>query len=221
MTTKQPTKTAGSDATPRPPMDAVTPAHPRLQRSPLFFVTGALVFAAGGLGGWQVWASNSPDSVVVAAAADVERGHVIAAEDLTTVGIDADPSLRTIPAGDLQGLVGRRAAADLTAGTLVSPDQLTDEVLPGVGMSVVSVPVASGLVPSVPIRAGDTVRIVQIPAPGGEITGSAVTVTAEVVNLTYGDTATVVDVLVPADKASSVAELAGAGRVSIVLDSAR
>lgn len=218
MTTEQRTKTPGSDATPRPPIDAMTPARPRLRRSVLLFVLGALLLTAGLVVGWVMWTSKA-DSEVVAAARDVERGHIITAEDLETVRVGLDPSLRTVPGAELQDLVGQRAAADLTAGTLVSPDQLTDEVVPGVGMSVVSVPIPSGLVPTVPIRSGDTVRLVQIPAAGGEIAGSGITVTAELVNVSYGDPTTVVDVLIPADKASALAELAGTGRVALVLDS--
>lgn len=218
MTTEQHTKTAGSGVTPRPPIDAMTPARPRLRRSLLIFVLGALLATAGLAGGWVMWLSKS-DTEVVAAALDVERGRVITAEDLVTVRVSLDPSLRTVPGAELQDLIGQRAAADLTAGTLVSPDQVTDDVLPAVGMSVVSVPIPSGLVPTVPIRAGDTLRLVQIPAAGGDITGEGMTVTAELVAISYGDPTTVVDVLVPADKASSVAELAGTGRVALVLDS--
>ncbi len=87
-------------------------------------------------------------------------------------------------------------------------------------MSVVSVPIDSGLVPSVPIRAGDTVRLVQTPATGGELATTPLTVTAEVVSVTVDDPTTVVNVLVPFDKASNLAELAATGRVAVVLDSA-
>jgi hypothetical protein len=86
-------------------------------------------------------------------------------------------------------------------------------------MSVVAVPVDAGLVPRVPILAGDTVRLVQTPAAGGELAASPLTVTAEVVNVTADDRVTVVDVLVPADKAGELAALAATGRVALVLDS--
>lgn len=218
MTTEQQSKTAGSDATPRPPIPAMTPARPRLRRSLLFFVCGALVLAAGLAGGWVLWTSKT-ESEVVTARLDVERGQVITAEDLAIIRVGLDSSLRTVPGAELQDLVGKRAAADLTAGTLVSPDQVTDDLLPGVGMSVVSVPISSGLVPTVAMRAGDVVRLVQVPAAGTEVTGSGITMTAELVNVTYGDPTTVVDVLVPAAKASELAELAGTGRVALVLDS--
>jgi hypothetical protein len=190
----------------------------KLKRSPLVVVLGVLALAVGLAGGWVMWA-RTPASEVVAAKVDVERGQVITAADLETVRVVLDPSLRTVPGADLQSLVGKRAAADLSAGTLVSPDEVTDALLPPTGMSVVAVPIDNGLVPTVPMVAGDTVRLVQTPSAGGELVASPLTVTAEVVNVTAYDQATVVDVLVPSDKASELAALAATGRVALVLDS--
>jgi energy-converting hydrogenase Eha subunit B len=191
----------------------------RLQRSPLLIVLGVLVLAAGAVFGWFMWATTSTATEVVAARVDVERGQMITGQDLTTVRVTIDPSMRTVPGSDLQALVGQRAAADLSAGTLVSPDQVTDVLLPPTGMSVVSVPIDAGLVPSVPIRAGDTVRLVQTPATGGELASTPLTVTAEVVSVAVDDPTTVVNVLVPSDKAGDLAALAATGRVALVLDS--
>lgn len=220
MKTEQRTKAAGSDVTPRPAASPVTTGRSKLQRSPLLVVLGVLVLVAGAVFGWFMWATTSTASEVVAARVDVERGQVITAQNLTTVRVTLDPSLRTVPGKDLKSLIGRRAAADISAGTLVSPDAVTDVLLPPTGMSVVSVPIDSGLVPSVPIRAGDTVRLVQTPATGGELATTPLTVTAEVVSVTVDDPTTVVNVLVPFDKASNLAELAATGRVAVVLDSA-
>ncbi|MCW5950692.1 MAG: SAF domain-containing protein, partial [Propionibacteriaceae bacterium] len=158
MKTEQQTKTPGSD-TPRPAASPVAAGRSKLQRSPLLIVFGVLVLAAGAAFGWFMWATTSTASEVVAVKADVQRGQIINAEDLTTVRVTLDPSLRTVPASDLQTLVGKRAATDLSAGTLVSPDQVTDVLLPPTGMSVVAVPIDAGLVPTVPILAGDTVRL--------------------------------------------------------------
>ena len=218
-TEQQQTKTPGSDAAPRPAASPMAAGRGKLQRSPLLIVFGLLVLAAGAAFGWFMWATTSTASEVVAAKQDVQRGQIISAEDLTTVRVTLDPSLRTIPGSDLQSLVGKRAAADLSVGTLVSPDEVTDGLLPPSGMSVVAVPVDAGLVPRVPILAGDTVRLVQTPASGGELVASPLTVTAEVVNVTADDRVTVVDVLVPADRASELAALAATGRVALVLDS--
>ena len=211
---------SGTVSTNSPAVKPVVVGRTKLQRSPVLIAIGLLILAAGGVFGWFMWVSTSTASEVVAAKVDVQRGQVIAAEDLTTVRVTLDPSLRTVPGADLRTLVGQRAATDVAAGTLISPNQVTAEVLPPQGMSVVSVPVPAGLVPTVPIRAGDTVRLVQTPEPAGSVSGTPLTITAEVVDVTAGDADTVVQVLVPADKASGLAELAATGRVAVVLDSA-
>lgn len=220
MKTEQRTKTPGADTDPRPAVSPIVSGRRKLQRSPLLILVGVLILAAGALFGWFMWARTSAATEVVAARVDVQRGQVITAGDLTTVRVTLDPSLRIVPATDLHTLVGQRAAADVSAGTLISPDEVTAVLLPPTGMSVVSVPIASGLVPSVPIRAGDTVRLIQTPAAGGELAATPLTVTAEVVSVAADDPTTVVNVLVSSDKASNLAELAATGRVALVLDSA-
>ena len=219
MTTEQQTKTNKSDALAKPVTSPMAPGRSKLQRSPLLVVFGVLVLAAGAGFGWFMWATTSTASEVVAAKLDVQRGEIIAAENLTTVRVTLDPSLRTVAGSDLQTLVGKRAAADLSAGTLVSPDQVTESLVPPTGMSVVAVPIDAGLVPTVPILAGDTVRLVQTPATGGDLEPSPRTVTAEVVSVSSDDRLSVVNVMVPADKASELAALAATGRVALVLDS--
>ena len=219
MKTEQQAKTPGSGSTPRPVASPQAIGRGKLQRSPLLVVLGVLVLAAGAVFGWFMWATTSTAAEVVAARTDVERGQLITAQDLTTVRVTLDPSLRVVRGGDLQSLVGKRAAADLSAGTLISPAQVADVVLPSTGMSVVSVPIDSGLVPGVEIRAGDTVRLVQTPSMGGELAPAPLTITAEVVGVALDEPTTVVNVLVPADKADDLAALAATGRVALVLDS--
>lgn len=213
-------KTAGTESEPFTAARPVVAGRTKLQRSPLLIVFGLLVLAAGGLFGWFMWVTTSTASEVVAARVDVQRGQLITAEDLTTVRVTLDPSLRTVPGIALKSLVGQRAATELAAGTLISPNQVSDGLLPPQGMSVVAVPVAPGLVPTVPIHAGDTVRLVQTPEPAGSVTGKPMTITAEVVDVTEGDHDTIVNVLVPSGAAAGLAELAATGRVALVLDSA-
>lgn len=220
MKTEPKTTTPRSNPTPGPVASTATIGHVRLQRSPLLIAFGFLILAAGALFGWFMWVSTSTASEVVAAKVDVVRGKVITVDQLTTVRVKLDPSMRTLPGAELKTLVGKRAATDLPAGTLVSPSQVSEALLPPQGMSVVAVPVPAGLVPSVPIGAGDTVRLVQTPEPAGTVTGSPMTITAEVVEVIAGEADTIVNVLVPASKASHLAELAATGRVALVLDSA-
>ena len=120
----------------------------------------------------------------------------------------------------MASILGRFAASDLTAGALLTPGQVTDQMQPTDGMSVVGIPVAPGLMPAEPLRSGDTVRLVQTPGPSGEVTGKKpVTITAEILRVTPGETQTVVDVVVSSDRAAELAARAATGKVAVVLDS--
>ncbi len=199
---------------------ATTPAvgAPRLRRRPLLVVIAAALVAAGALLGVLLWLGGAGAEVVVVRAG-VDRGAVITAQDLGTARVSVDPSLRTVPAAQLQSLVGKRASSDLVAGALLTPDQVADAVIPAAGQSVVGVPVAAGLMPATPLRAGDVVRLVQTPGQGGEVTGTPVAIAATVVAVTPGDTQTVVDVVVESGQAADLAARAATGKVAVVLDS--
>ena len=114
--------------------------------------------------------------------------------------------------------MGKRASADLTAGTLLAASQVSETVVPGPGESVVGVPISPGLMPVEPLASGDAVRLVR----SGELAADAAPVgpvEARVLRVTPGDTQTVVDVIVAADKAVQLAEWAGSGKIALVLDS--
>lgn len=64
-------------------------------------------------------------------ARDVPIGQVINADDLASVQISADPRIATVPAERLASTVGRVAAADLAAGTLLAETQTTDAMTRG------------------------------------------------------------------------------------------
>ena len=201
--------------------DASAPVVPvRLKRSPMIVVLGVACVLLGALAGGWLWLSASTAQDVVAVKASVERGHVVARENLATVRVGVDPALRVIPASQLDSLVGKRAALDMPAGTLVSPDQVTDAVIPANGEAVVAIPVGVGGMPAEPLLAGDKVSLVQTPGNGGEVDpGQAPQVfPATVLNVQPQDTLTVVDVIVPEDLSARVAAWAATGKLSIVLD---
>lgn len=191
----------------------------KLQRRPLTVVLAVVLVCLGGLTGLWLWTSSSSAIEVVAVKAPVERGQLITDTDLMTVRVTLDPSLRTVPATARESLVGMRAVTDLAVGTLVSPDQVSDAVVPGAGVAVVAVPIAPGLIPAEPLKAGDTVRLVQAPAQGGEVSAAPTEITATVLNVTPGDTQTVVDVLVADNRAGELAARAASGNLALVLAS--
>lgn len=221
-TTARPTSAAPNGANGRQATAAsATTTARKLRRRPamvLFSVGLVLIGAVLGVG---VWMASTSSVEVVAARVAVERGAVISDTDLVVTRAAVDPSVPVVPAAQLSSLVGKRAASDVAAGTLLSPAQVTDVLPPGTGESVVGVALTTGQLPAEPLRPGDRVRLVQTPLAQGEVPATQVTIDAEVQSVTPaadGQT-TVVDLLVPSSRAAEVAARAATGRVAVVLDS--
>lgn len=195
---------------------------PKLRRRPLLIVLGVTLLVMGAMAGVWLWSAASTSVEVVVVRADVQRGAIIPATALGRVRVTVDPSVQTVPGDQMASMVGRSAAVDLSAGALLTPSQVTDVVQPGQGMSMVGIPVAPGLMPAEPLRAGDQVRLVQTPGPNGEVIGkkpNPVAINATVVRVSPGETQTVVDVLVTQDRSAELAARAATGKVAVVLDS--
>ena len=220
-TTSRPSSTAPNAANGRKPApDTNVPGKLRRRPAMVLFSVGLVLVGAGlGVG---VWMASASSVEVVAARAAIDRGAVISAADLAVTRVAVDPSsVRVVPATDLGSLVGKRAASDVAAGTLLSPSQVTDVLPPGTGDSVVGVALATGQLPAEPLRPGDRVRLVQTPVAQGEVPATQVTIDAEVQSVTQaadGQT-TVVDLLLPESRAAELAARAATGRIALVLDS--
>lgn len=199
----------------------LTPA-PKVRRRPGLVVGAVVAVLVGASGTAWAWTVSSNSSDVVAVRSAVQRGEVIAREDLMVVRVGTDPALRTVAGSQLVSLVGQRAATDLAAGALVTPDQVTAKAAPGRGMSIVGVALPEGSVPSEPLVNGDVVRIVDTPGSQAvAVADDPMAVVATVVNVRASESQqrTVVDVLVPTDKAGRLAARAATGNVALVLDS--
>ena len=194
----------------------------RQKRRPIWLAAAVLLVALGSLGVWFV-VSNLRDTVaVVALRNDVPRGATITAQDLTTVDINPEPALRTVPASQLAQVVGKRAAVDLAAGVLLPPAAIADTITPPAGQSVVGLALDPGQMPAIELKVGDKVRIISTPKDQDDppTTTPVVTVTAEVVSSTpLTDTSkTRVDVLVSEQDAARVAAISATNRVALILD---
>jgi hypothetical protein len=199
-------------------------APPKLRRRPVLALAGLGLVVMGALLAVWVYLSNTDATSAVAARDTVMRGETITAADLMTVQVTPDPALQLVPAGDLEFFVGQRAARDLSAGALLTPDAAAAQVVPGSGESVVGLALTSGLMPGEPLLVGDRVRVVVTPGQAGDPASfeSADTVfRAEVVGVTGSveSPQTVVSVLVPEQDAAQIAQWASAGRAALVLDS--
>lgn len=205
-----------------PATAAPAPAPPKLRRRPVAIAVGVLIVVLGSLVTAFIVASVQDTVQVVAVRADIPRGDVIQAADLTIVGLRPDPQLRTIPADQLASLIGKRAAMDLHSGGLVSPASVANQVIPAAGESIVGIPIEPGQMPAWQLKAGDKVRIMSTPRAQDDPSTKPPKVSLEArvvaVHGSADQTLTVVDVSVPADQAETLGALAATRRVALVLD---
>ena len=212
---KTPAGPTESDAGPRRP----AAVQLRARRSPRLIIIGVLAASIGALGMGWAWQSTQHSQSVVLVAADVARGERIEAGDLTTTTIGQAPGVATVPAADLETLIGQYAQVDLTAGALIGPTSVGAELLPP-GTAQVGLRLAAGRLPSQSLPPGSTVILVAVPnqfsdqAAGGDERFEAVVVSAPVA-LADGQT-WLVDVQVDAEQAPRVAALAASEQIALV-----
>lgn len=195
---------------------------PRLRRRPALVATAIVAICLGALlAGWA-WAATTNTHEVLVARDTIERGSVIEADDLARVRIGADPALRPIAGSELETIVGQRASVDIAAGSVLTPESTTRNLVPASGQSVVGVALAPEQTPGLALQVGDLVRVVLTPAQGEEpAPGPPQFSEAEVVGVhVAAETGqTVVDLLVPHAEATVLAARIASGNVALVLDS--
>lgn len=124
-----------------------------------------LVLACGTVGAVLFTAAGHRTSVVVITR-HVPAGQRLAAADMATTMVAADPGVATVPASRRRDMIGLVAATDLLPGTLLSPAQATTAMTPVHGQMLVSIPCRAGQLPADGLRPGD--QTVLIPTPGGQ-----------------------------------------------------
>ncbi len=204
------------------------PSPPKARRRWGLFAAMAALVCLGALGNVWLHQATTNAKQVVAARSLIERGTVITRDQLMTVQIGGDPALRSVPATDLERLVGRPAAVDVAGGALLTAESVTDVLVPAAGRSLVGVGVMPAMMPGTKLMAGDRVRVVATAGQqGGAADASAplVSVAAVVVSATTGaDTTgqgalTIITVDVPSADAAQLAAIAASGKAAVVLDS--
>ena len=198
-------------------------SRPRLKRRrrPWMFALCAALVAAGALGTAFAFTSVNDTQEVLVVSRDIKRGETIEAGDLSVVRVGVDPALSPVAGGKRAELEGSRAAVDLWAGTLLTEEALTGNLVPGEGESLVGIALAAAQMPSEQLYSGDAVRIVTTPGDQGQVTDEdPVTVEAVVVGVSRVEETgeTVVDVSVPERDAADLAARAATRRVALILD---
>lgn len=221
VTTSAPERPQGPVAGGDPAPGQIAPP-PRARRRPALIAASAALVAVGALGSAWAWQASSNTNEVLTVRQTVHRGEVLSAEDLLQVRIGVDPAIQAVPATALESLVGQRAALDIAAGSVITPEQLTDEAIPAQGQSVVGVSLTAGMMPSGQVIVGDKVRVITTETNGATAAdGAEQPVSGVVVGVTTDATTgnTLMNVQVPTAMAPAVATAAARGQVALVLDS--
>jgi hypothetical protein len=192
---------------PRPPSSKV--------RVPQLAV--GLLLTAGTALAFLLWNAASVERAgVLALATDVERGHVVALEDLRIVYVGTDDPIAVTDAEASAELIGRAANSDLPAGTLVTTAQLTagPALTPGAG--VVGLALAPGEYPTPYLSIGDVVDVLDV---GGDGPPTVLVESAEVVWVEGLGTQGQRFISVQTDEAAAAltADVAARGDVRLVL----
>ena len=202
-----------------------TPPPPRLpaRRNPKWIALGVVALCLGGLLSYVIYARLANETAVVTVAESVYRGEVIDATDLTTITLQGNTIAQAVPAADLDAMVGKRAAVDLVAGSVLVASAVTDESIPATGRAVVGLKLSAGRTPTSLLIPAAAVRLVALPDQNGsdDLTGD--TFTARIIDQANGadGTSILVNVDVAADQAATIAQLAAQDRIALVRDAGR
>jgi hypothetical protein len=199
---------ATTDARVTPPAAAV-----RRMRIPQL-VVGVLLTAGAALGFVLFNAASVQRTAVLALANDIDRGHILAADDLQVVYVGTDDVLALTPADRSELLVGRAAVLALPAGTLLTVDQLAEgrTLVPGAG--VVGLALSPGQYPTPRLAIGDLVNVLEVSDGERLLIEAAEVVEVELVG-TQGQR--FISLLAGEEPAATVAAAAAAGEVRLVL----
>ncbi|GAB2473228.1 SAF domain-containing protein [Xylanimonas ulmi] len=194
---------------------------PKLVRRPIAIAAGALVALAGGLGAGWLWNTLTNVDQVLVLVADVPRGAVIEAADLGVATLNADPLLKPVPASSRANVVGKRAAVDLSAGSLLTPTSSASDIQPAAGKSLVPFELTPAQATGLSLKVGDAVKVVDTPQAGAETVGNPASTSAVVamIGVTESTGATIVSLEAPSTDAGVLASRIATGNVALVLES--
>ncbi|MDA3637393.1 SAF domain-containing protein [Rhodococcus sp. C-2] len=213
---KQP---AHNGADPDSPPDLTTRA--RVRRRPIYLAIGVALVVVAVIGMLAAVSAMRATTDVLVLARDVQQGQIIESKDLTVKTVNVDADLGALSAGERGRVIGMSAGTRLPAGTVLMPAAVTDQVVPGEGLTMVGITVGYPHLPSEAILPGDMIRVVDTPREGDDppVTGPINTKAQVYSTTTIAEAGeTTLNLLVPEAEANWVAARAATKRVSIVLD---
>lgn len=193
------------------------------------FAQGALavlLIAAGALTAGYVVQRMGSTHDFLAVARPVGAGAEITSADLVVVRVNDAAGLRPVPAGRLNGVLGKHAMMALVPGTLLTDAQLTDVPIPSPGHQLIGLALEEDQIPGSRLSVGASALLVVIPQRNASISGEAPTdlvpprtIEARIVDLTPSVTQgeTLINIEVATVDAATVAALAADDRIVIAL----
>ena len=207
-----------------------TPEPPRLpaRRNPKWIALGAIAICLGGLLSYVIYARVASSTSVVIMAHTVYRGATIQQSDLAVARMSGEIVAKSVPAAQLDSLVGQRAVFDLPEGALVTPGSYAQLAVPAAGRAIVGIRLSTGRAPAGLLTPSATVRLVGLPAAASADTKAddrlgGKTFEGSIVDQTAGadGDSIVVDVDVAAAEAPTIALLAAQDRLAVVREPER
>ena len=200
------------------------------RRRPGLIALSVALIAGGGLAGAVLYTASGQRTDVVVVARNVPVGSLITPDDLARASVALDPQVQAVAASQAPDLVGQPAAVDLTAGSLLSPAQVTRRSLVGPDQQVVGVALKPSQLPATPLAPGQKVIVVSTPDTGagavqgggakGTVGESPQTLPATVVAVGKPQMATgqvTVDVAVASAQGPALASRVATGDVALVV----
>ena len=201
--------------------------HLPRRRSLGMWALGVVLVVLGSVGAYVLVVQVGMTRPYLAVSRKVPYGAAIRDSDLTVVNVNAAVGLDPIPAAHRAQVVGQHAAADLYPGTLLIRDQLTKTAIPAPGQQLIGIELKPGHLPARTLKPGDAVVLVVVPPTGlsgipdpqGSAPAQPSSITATVAGTTEPATNgnVRVDVAVSTADGSTVAAMAAAGRIVLVV----
>ena len=208
-----------SQVPPAPPVRVA--AAPR-QLQTRWLIAVVLVVGLGGLLLLYAVPMYGGHTTVVMMARDVKVGSTLTAADLTSADVSVGEQVAVVHPQD--GVLGKTALSDLSAGSLLSPRQVGAAPPVAAGQDLVPVRLKLGQRPQQGLTPGQAVLAVPAPAdpssPAGTTLSGAAPIRATVGSYGEPDPATgdvVVDLRVPEADAVGLARAAATGSLTLVV----
>lgn len=198
---------------------------PTTTRSWGAITAGVLVIIVAALLGALAFAQAGDTSSVLAVRDEVAKGQTIERDNLISKQVAGVGG--AIAVDDVDAVVGKTAAVDLTAGQVVTDATVTEEAVPGTGRAVVGLAVTPSQMPGEGLGPGDLVRVVAVPAADDAAANlddaPILAPSVEVLAVTRGksgEAARVVTVIASDSDAGKLATASAAGRLAVIKISA-